>query len=128
MHRKRSYFISPHAGSDQANSLMFFIIIPPESKRCVPCEGVLPVCVPRWGWQGRSRRREEWGEKMQGNNWSSRFLKIHQGSVMGISFHPKVGLTAFKAEEICRFVFSCQLMKFLAAADHSQRTSNGARK
>ncbi|KAK2186169.1 hypothetical protein NP493_212g06000 [Ridgeia piscesae] len=26
---------------------------------------------------------------MQGNNWSSRFLKIHQGSVMGISFHPK---------------------------------------
>ena len=30
---------------------------------------------------------------MQGENGNARFLKMHQGSVMGVSFHPKVGLT-----------------------------------
>ena len=64
---------------------------------------------------------------MQGNNWSSRFLKIHQGSVMGISFHPKVGLTVSK-QRPAGFVFSCHLMKFLGAADHRQRTQTSKSK
>ena len=30
---------------------------------------------------------------MQGENGNARFLKMHQGSVMGVSFHPKVRFT-----------------------------------